>query len=157
MAQFNFPLEGVLQHRKMLEHTAQRDAAVAQRALVELQAQLTRLDESVKGVSEDVRQNHLVGRIDVSFITAHRRFLLSMERAALDLARQIAEAQSKVSRAQAALLDAARNRKGIEKLRERHLERWSAGETKRENERLDEAGTQIAFRNIVAQRDEATH
>ena len=155
MSQFKFPLEGVLQQRKTIEQAAQRDVALAQRSLVELQTQLARLDESVKGVSEDVRQNHLVGRIDVSFITAHRRFLLSMERAALDLARGIAEQQAKVAKTQHALLEAAKGRKGIEKLRERQFERWSAEQAKRENALLDEAGTQIAFNNIVADRSNA--
>jgi flagellar export protein FliJ len=149
MAQFKFELEGVLKQRKTIEQTAQRDVALAQRALVDLQTQLTKLDESVKAVSEDVRKNHLVGTIDVSFITAHRRFLLSMERAALDLARQIAEAQTRVGKAQHVLLEAAKGRKGIEKLRERQLERWQLDQAKKENENLDEAGTQIAFNNIT--------
>ncbi|HEY0009942.1 MAG TPA: flagellar export protein FliJ [Tepidisphaeraceae bacterium] len=150
MAQFTFELDGVLRQRKNVEQLAQRQAAIAQRTLTELQDQLRRLDESVKGVTADVRDNHLTGPINVSFITAHRRYIVNMERAVLDLARQIADAQQKVNQAQAILLEAAKQRKGIEKLRERQLERWTASEAKKENQNLDEAGMQIAFTNLTA-------
>lgn len=149
MAQFTFDLDGVLRQRKNVEQLAQRQAAVAQQALQDLKDQLRRLDEGVQAVTADVRDNHLTGTINVSFITAHRRYILNMERAAIDLARQIADAQLKVDAAQAALLEAAKQRKGIEKLRERNLERWTAAEAKKENENLDEAGMQIAFNNLT--------
>jgi flagellar protein FliJ len=148
MARFEFGLEGVLQQRKNAEHVAQRECATAQHALVALQDKLRRLDEGVRQVSDDVRANHLTGPIDVSFITAHRRYLLSMERAAIDLARQIADAQAQVQKAQAALVESAKQRKTIEKLRDKQFERWMAGQLKRENGTLDEAGMQIAFENL---------
>ena len=74
-----------------------------------------------------------------------------MERAALDLARQIADAQAQVQKAQAALVESAKQRKTLEKLRDRHLERWTAQQAKRENETLDEAGMQIAYQNLAEQ------
>jgi flagellar protein FliJ len=149
MAQFTFDLDGVLRQRKNVEQLAQRQAAVAQQALQDLKDQLRKLDDDVKQVTADVRQNHLTGTINVPFITAHRRYILNMERAALDLAQKIAEAQLKVDAATAALLEAAKARKGIEKLRERNLERWTAAQAKKENENLDEAGMQIAFNNLT--------
>ena len=148
MAQFTFDLDGVLRQRKNVEQLAQRQAAVAQQALQDLKDQLRRLDDDVQKVTADVRQNHLTGTINVSFITAHRRYILNMERAALELAQKIGEAQLKVDAATAALLEAAKARKGIEKLRERNFERWSAAQAKKENENLDEAGMQIAFNNL---------
>ncbi len=149
MARFNFELDGVLRQRKNVEHLAQKNLAEAMKTMVELQDKLRRLDESVKQVSEDVRQNHLVGEIEVSFIAAHRRYLVGMERAALDLARQIAEAQAKVQRAQQRLVETSKERKTIEKLRDRQFERWMSEQTKRENDNLDEAGMQIAFGNLT--------
>lgn len=149
MAKFNFELEGVLRQRTNAEHIAQRDLATATQTMVQLQAKLKRLDESVKAVTEDVRANHLTGQLDVSFITAHRRYMVSMERAAIDLARQIAEAQAIVNKAQQALVDASRQRKTIEKLRDKQFERFMADQMKRENEALDEAGMQIAYRNLT--------
>ncbi len=153
MARFNFELDGVLRQRKNVEHLAQKALAEAVRAMSELTDKLRRLDESVKQVSEDVRAHHLLGEIDVNFIAAHRRYLLGMERAAMDLARQIAEAQGKVQRAQSQLIESAKERKTMEKLRDKQFERWMSEQTKRENADLDEAGMQIAFGNL----SEASH
>jgi len=152
MAQFKFELQDVLRQRKNVEQIAQRDVALAVQAMVGLENQLKRLDESVRGVTDDVRANHLVGELDVSFITAHRRYLRGMERAALDLARQIAEAKAKVDKAQALLIEAAKQRKTMEKLRDREEERWRQTQATRENAAVDEAGMQIAFNNIVQDR-----
>jgi flagellar protein FliJ len=148
MARFQFELDGVLRQRKNAEHIAQQKVAEAMKGLIELQEQLKRLDEGVKAVTEDVRNNHLTGEIDVGFITQHRRYILSMERNALELARHIADAQSKVRQAQQQLVESAKQRKIMEKLRDKQFERFMADQMKKENETLDEAGMQIAFENI---------
>ncbi|MBC7784115.1 MAG: flagellar export protein FliJ [Burkholderiales bacterium] len=152
MAQFKFDLEGVLRQRNNAEHIAQREVALAMQTFTQLQDQLRRLDQSVRGVTDDVRANHLIGPLDVSFMVAHRRYLRGMERAVIDLARQIADAKSKVDKAHAGLVEAARQRKTIEKLRDRELDRWKTGQALRESADNDEAGMQIAFGNIVEHR-----
>ncbi len=149
MARFNFELEGVLRQRTNVEHIAQRDYATATQAMVQLQDQLRRLDEGVRAVADDMRAHHLTGVLDVTVIASHRRYVVAMERTAMDLARQIAEAQGKVQKAQQKLVEAARQRKTIEKLKDKQFERWIADQYKRENADLDEAGMQIAFENIV--------
>lgn len=149
MARFHFELEGVLRQRKNAEQVAQREYATATQALVTLQEQLRRLDEGVKAVADDMRANHLTGVLDVNMIAAHRRYVVAMERNALELARQIAEAQANVQKAHAKLVDAARQRKTIEKLKDKQFERWIADQYKRENADLDEAGMQIAFQNLT--------
>jgi len=152
MAKFHFDLEGVLKQRKNAEQVAQRDVAVLQLRLVELQTQLQNLDAEVKAVAEDMRQNNLVGAIDIRLITSHRRWQIAMERKAMDIAKQIAEQQAKVAKAQAILTLAARDHKAIGKLREKQLEQFNAKEAKRELDLLDEAGMQIAYNHIVSER-----
>jgi flagellar FliJ protein len=148
MAGFSFELDGVLRQRKNVERVAQQRLAEATKVMVELQENLRRLDEGVKAISQDVRDNHLTGVIDVNFITAHRRYLLGMERRAMELAKQIAEAQAKVRQTQEMLVAASRERKTIEKLRDRQFDRWKSEQTRRENDQLDEAGMQIAYSNL---------
>lgn len=149
MARFHFELEGVLRQRTNVEQIAQREYATAAQALVTLQEQLRRLDEGVKSVADDMRSHHLTGVLDVNMIASHRRYVVAMERNALELAKQIADAQSGVQKAHTKLVDAARQRKTIEKLKDKQFERWIADQYKRENADLDEAGMQIAFENIV--------
>jgi len=152
MAKFHFDLEGVLKQCKNAEQVAQRDVAVLQLRLVELQTQLQNLDQEVKSVAEEMRQNNLIGKIDIRLITTHRRWQIAMERKALEIAKQIAEQQAKVAKAQAILAAAARDHKAIERLREKQLAAFNAKEAKRELDLLDEAGMQIAYNHIVSER-----
>ena len=148
MARFMFPLETVLRQRKNTEHIAQRDAAVVRQALVDLQIKLQKLDRDVKAVADDMRKNHLVGSIDLNLLTAHRRYVIAMERSAVALARNIAEAQAKVDKARTALIHAAREHKVIQTLKDKQWETWLAEQHQRESADLDEAGMQIAFTNL---------
>ena len=148
MAQFKFNLETVLRQRTTVEQLAQRAVAEARQKLVPLQEKLAELGRQRQQADDDMRQNRLVGTVDVSFIAGHRRFVIAMEQQALALARQIAEAQVLVDRAQAALLQAARARKAIDTLKDRQHERWAEAEAKKEAALLDEAGMQIAFDNL---------
>ena len=149
MARFYFNLQGVLKQREHVEQLAQREMAQAQQVMTELQNRLKRLDEGVRAVADDMRSNHLQGVLDVTIMASHRRYVVAMERSAMELARLIAEAQAKVEQAQTQLVNAARERKTIEKLKDKQFERWIADQYKREAADLDEVGTQIAFRNLT--------
>lgn len=148
MARFVFSLEGVLRQRKHIEQDKQRNLALKQTALVELQESLRRMQETLQASNDDVRQNRLVGRLDMNFISTHRRFLAGMQRQGLQLAQKTALAQRAVDEARAELVEAAKGRKAIEKLREKQLERWKAEQSKKQLAELDEIGTQLAYRNL---------
>ncbi len=145
MARFVFQLEGVLEHRRHVERQKQRDLAVAQAQLSQLEAELRRLDESVRQTNEDVRRNHLTGVLDMNFLAAHRRFMNATQRQAMNLVQRMALAQRKAQEAQKALIEAAKQRKVIEKLRERYQQRWQAELDRREMLAQDELTTQLSF------------
>src|SRR5215213_1362544 len=90
MAKFIFRLEPVLKQRKREEQEKQRELAVRELVVVNLQIELKRLDDALRTASDDLRNNHLTGSIDMSFLTAHRRFLLSMQRQGRGVVQQIA-------------------------------------------------------------------
>jgi flagellar export protein FliJ len=60
------------------------------------------------------------------------------------LGRQIAEAQLEMDVAQSALLEAAKQRKVMEKLREREQTRWQAAQRRREQVEADEVTARAA-------------
>ncbi|WP_428939494.1 flagellar export protein FliJ [Fontivita pretiosa] len=153
MARFVFKLQAVLRHRLHVERQKQRELAVRQKELLELQQALRQVQESVNRCNQDVRQHHLVGRLDMAFLAAHRRFLAGMQRQAIALVQRIALAQRAVDEARAALTEAAKQRKIIQKLRERQLLRWREEQAKRELSLLDEAGMQLAYRNLTNEGD----
>jgi flagellar protein FliJ len=143
VAQFKFKLSPVLRQREIIEREKQRDYALALAAVKQLQDQLHTLHQTMDATNTDLRTNRLVGPIDVNFLTAHRRYLLGVQRKALDLATQIAAAQKQADTARAALANAARDVKVLEKLREKQQQRWKEEADKKEMTALDEVAMQL--------------
>ena len=149
MAQFKFQLDGVLRQRRLAEEQRQRELAVTRGEMTALEAELRAMDASMNESTAGVREN-LVGRVDLSYLAAHRRFTVSMQRKAIILAQQMAAVQVRIDAAQRALAEAAMQRKVIEKLRERREAEWRADLSRREMADLDEVATRIGYRNAVA-------
>src|SRR5688572_6697536 len=149
MAKFVFRLTPVLEQRKREEQEKQRELATRELVVVNLQNELKRLDESLKSASEDLRKNRLTGASDLTFLTAHRRFLTAMQRQGLSIVQKIAAAQVHVDEARRALVEAAKRRKVIERLREKQLARWREEQARREQTEMDEIGSQIGYANVT--------
>jgi flagellar FliJ protein len=147
MPKFLFNLEGVLRHRKNVEQQRQREVAEVQAQMTHLQAQLRALDAQVQATNDDVRQNRLLGTVDVNFLTAHRRYLLATQKQAVEIAERMAAVQIKLDEARRALIAAATERKVLEKLREKQEFAWRQEMSRKENAALDEVVTQMSYRN----------
>jgi flagellar protein FliJ len=156
VAKFVFQFDGVLRQREHVERQRQREHAIVQQEMTRLQAELRQLNEQVQGSTEDLRSNHLMGRLDLGFLAAHRRFMLAMQRKGATLVQQIAAVQKRLDAAQAALAEAAKQRKIMEKLRERSLARWKAEQDRKEMIENDEIAMQIGYRNAVDEAAAAT-
>ena len=124
MSKFVFKLAAVLRHRELTEEQRQRELAVQQAEMTRLEVELRRLNESVQSTTNDLRDNHLTGRLDMNFLAAHRRYTLAVQRQAMALVQKMAVQQRLVDDARRALAEAAKQRKILEKLKERRHERW---------------------------------
>lgn len=145
MPKFVFQLEGVLRHRKTVEEQRQRELGLAQAEMAKMEAELRSMDDAARGVSDDVRTNRLTGMLDMAFLAAHRRYVAAMQRKAMALAQRMAVQQRAVDEARRQLAEAAKQRKIIEKLRERQFERWRSDHARREGAELDEVNMQLAL------------
>jgi flagellar FliJ protein len=144
MAQFRFKLEAVLKHRTAIEREKQRLYALALAAFKELEDQLKALNQTMNTANDDIRQNRLVGTLDIGFITAHRRFLLGMQRKAMELVAAMNKAQQEVDRTRQAMAEAAKGRKVLEKLRETQKQRWQEEVSRKEMIAADEVAMQLS-------------
>jgi flagellar protein FliJ len=151
MARFVFQLDGVLRQRELAEEQKQRELAVIEAEMTALEAQLRDLDQSVQTTTADVRSNRLIGRLDLNFLAAHRRYLAATQRKALDLAERMAAVRVRLDAARKALAEAARERKIIEKLREKREAEWKAAQARKEMSALDEIGTRIGYESGLRQ------
>jgi flagellar FliJ protein len=148
MARFVFKLEGVLRHRERIEQNRQRDLAVVHAEMVKLQGELRAFNSEVQRNISAVR-TQLVGKLDMSYLAAHRRYMLGMQRKVHDLAQRMAAQQQKVDEARRALIEATRQKKILEKLRERQEIRWRGEQNRREASALDELTTQLSYQTLA--------
>ena len=151
MAGFRFKFDTVLRHRERVEQDRQRELVLAQAEHTEIQQQIRRLDESVQSSTADLRANHLIGVINLAYLTAHRRFVLSVQRQGAALVASLQEHEAKVNLARTALGEATRDRKVLEKLREKRHSRWREVEAHREAADLDEVAMQMSFEQQIEQ------
>src|SRR2546429_575963 len=151
MPRFKFQLAGVLEHRKNIEEEKQRALAAVLSEMQRLKNDLVELDQVARGAVADLRQNRLTGALDMSFLAAHRRFTGSVQRKALAIAQKMALVQRQIDEARAALAEAAKQRKIIEKLRERQLERWNNQQHRQEMDELEELLAKTAGRPAAEQ------
>jgi flagellar protein FliJ len=148
MARFLFKLEGVLRHRLNIERQRQREHALLQSQMQQLQGQLRDLDQAMSSATADLRDNQLVGRLDMNFIAAHRRFMVAIRQQGSTLFQKMAALQKQVDQSRAALSQAAIQRKIMEKLREKQHQRWRAELERREAAELEEVGAGPCLRNL---------
>jgi len=149
MPKFVFSLESVLRHRRYAERERQRELAVCQAEMVRLQQELKALNDSMQSSAADMKANHLTGSLDVGFLAAHRRYTVAMQRKGQSIVQDMARQQKKVDDAQRMLAEAAKERKVMEKLREKQLERWKAEVARKEAAEADEVGAQFGYRVAI--------
>jgi len=145
MARFVFRLSGVLRHRRHVERERQRDLAALDARMTIQRGLFAELDQAVRATLDDLRNNRLIGRIDVAFLQAHRRYMIAMRKKAFDMAGEMAVLQQQIDKARLALTRAATDRKALELLRERRRTEWASDQNRREIAELDEVGLQMGL------------
>jgi flagellar FliJ protein len=119
---FTFKLETVLEQRTLIERLRQKDVAAAQQAVLRVQAELDALEAVNRSSAADLRRG---GRqLSGATVVAHQRFAQAARQKAASLKRLGSEARRELEQAQAQLTEAAKQRKVMEKLREKEHARW---------------------------------
>jgi flagellar FliJ protein len=153
MPKFIFKLEGVLKERKNAERQRLLQLSVVQQQMSKLQGELRRMDQTVRDAEEDLRKNRMIGKLDLPFLAAHRRFAFSMQRKAIALAEQIAKVQIGVNEAQRQLTEAVKRRKAIEKLKEKQFERWREEMARHDTLEMDEVAMQMGRQALLDEQE----
>jgi flagellar FliJ protein len=149
VARFTFKLEAVLEQRKGAERQRQRDVAAAQHALLKLQAEIDALAAVSRTSAAELRS----GRLSAAALAAHQRFILSMRHKSAALKGRHRETERELHDAQAALTEAAKQRKVMEKLREREHAKWAEQQRRRDAQEADDVARQIQLAERAAQFD----
>jgi flagellar FliJ protein len=134
MKTFVFRLQSVLEQRHNVERQRQRDLAQAQRTFLAIEAEITAARESFR-----LAEAKLSGRVDARVLLLQARYQSAMRHKLARLTSQAEIARRDVTAAQATLVEAAKQRKVLEKLRENQQARFDAEQRKRETFENDDA------------------
>ena len=137
MPRFRFRLDPLIRLRELEEGERRRALADVQRTVLHLETEIRTIQEQI-ATSRDALTSGLVGRIDVHAIRSHATMSLSLDNRARHLALQLADAYAQRQEARDALLDAVKERKSLERLREVRFESWKRAIEKREARELDD-------------------
>jgi flagellar FliJ protein len=146
MAGFQFRLESVLKVRQSERRQRQLELAEALQAEHVVRLQITQLEQEQVAMRERCRSSVLPGAIDVDRWRDVQRYkvLLAARLQALEL--KVSQLEAEVERRRQVLVEADRQVRVLEQLRERKREEFVAEELRREVVTLDEVAGQAWLR-----------
>lgn len=145
MAKFRFSLQPVLEHRRRLEERLQMALAAQRRELDLAQAELMSLNQEFRRHSDELRFGHKSLDIDALRLRyAHLQFLDRSIDAQIHV---VAQRRTEVEVVRLETLAASKDRKVVERLRERRSEEHATEETLHEQKELDDANARVHARN----------
>jgi flagellar FliJ protein len=150
MKTFVFRLQSVLDQRQNVERQRQRDLAQAQRTFLAIEAEITAAKDSFR-----LAEAKLSGRVDARVLLLQARYQSAMRHKLARLTSQAENARRNVTTAQAALVEAAKQRKVLEKLRENQQSKFHAEQRKRETLENDDDAARRISRDIGEEIDAA--
>lgn len=134
---FRFTLQPVLEHRERIEDEKQQVVAQKQRHFDAAQAELNRLNDEFRRHSALLRDQHRA--FDGEELRMHYAHLQYLDRVIIAQIRVVAERRVALDRARAELLEASKDRKVVEKLKERRRETHAAEAQRVEQNELDDS------------------
>jgi flagellar protein FliJ len=144
MKRFTFRLQPVLDHRKRIEDQKQLVVAARARSLDEAERELARLNEEFRKHSMMLRDGHKKFETrELQCIYAHLQFL---DRCIVAQIRIVAERRVALDRARTDLLEASKEKKIVEKLKERRREGYVLEEQRMEQKEIDDGNARRHWR-----------
>jgi flagellar FliJ protein len=135
---FKFRLQSVLDHRRHLEELAMNTFAETMRALTQAEEQIRWLEEEHSRARDELQNNNTNGIPAKDYILANE-YATVLRLQSLREQSRLPMLKSESERARQKLLEATRDRKVLETLREKHLTRYNREQLIFEQKLLDEA------------------
>ncbi len=149
MPRFRFKLEPLLTARKQIERAKQRVVAELERRRLELEDMLRSQQRFISEGKQSLR-DRMVGSLDLPVMRSHASCTVQLMRRAQRIVLELAGIHSRLQAAREELIEAARDRRAVELLRERRFEQWKADLNKAEDAAVDELAVQAAARKELS-------
>jgi flagellar FliJ protein len=149
MPQFTFRLQTLLRLREATRDERRSQLAEAYRVDEVLQQRLGAAAEELRSLRDRCRQAVAPGTVDLDQLVESQRYELALRAFQRGLEQQRAAVAAEIERRRLALVEANREVRVLEKLREKQSARFQEEENRREIRRLDEVAGQRAAREAV--------
>ncbi len=150
MKKFEFRLKTLLRLRDALRDQRRVQLAEAYRADEMLQEQQLRLEKELQDLDHQRRKASAPGEIDVDSLLAEQRYGLVVDAQRKRVLQQRQDVAAEIQRRRQRLIEADREVRVLEKLRERQQERHRAEENRQEIKMLDEVAERRGAREDVS-------
>lgn len=138
---FIFRYETLLKVRRQREDHHKRIVAERVRQIVAARERLSALREQIAEEEAAIRAGQKPGTVDMQQIVRHRHWLGHLHRNVLETEAAIRALEERLARERAVLAEAVKQRKILDKLRERRLERHLQEEQRRDMNATDDLTT----------------
>lgn len=145
-----FRLTAVLKLREQTRDERRRDLAQAFEAERILQSRLSAIQAELAELRDRTRDSSGHGTLDIESLLNARRYQMIIKSQISEVETQLRQVLAEVERRRAALVEADRDVKTLEKLQDRQAQQLAAAEMKREAKQLDEAAVRGFLRQEAA-------
>jgi flagellar FliJ protein len=142
MAKFQFRPATLLKIRENTRDERRSELADVQRTDAELENRLTRLEKEQEQLRNECRKAVGPGMLDLSRLVESQRYAVTLRDRQMELIEQRRTLAEEIERRRQALIEADREVRMLEKLRENQLQTHQQHEGRQESKRLDEAALQ---------------
>lgn len=145
MTAFHFQYQSVLEHRRLVEDQRQRELAKHLCVRMILHDQLRAMQQTIRDSKQQLGEA-LVGRVDLDRIAGFARYSGQAAQRAQQIVARLAQLEKLIETARQHLLEATKQRKALELLRDKHHQRWLQEQQRRQQAELDDLATQRYLR-----------
>ena len=148
MKKFRFRLETVLKLRRLAEDEKQRAVGGLLSEIHDRQQEAVELDLAVRAAGSELKERNQAGRIDLSWTGNYQSYVSHLRAGIAERIDMVAKLQPRLTAARGELAEAAKQRKILEKLKERRKLRYDDEIERAETREQDD----IATRNFIRSR-----
>ena len=138
---FKFRLDTVLKIRKQREDQRKRVVADRLRQIARVREQMASIDRQIRDEMAAIRSAQEPGTIDIQQAMRHRHWLGHLHKTALEAEARLRFLEARLAQERAALAEAMKERRILEKLKDQQWQRYRKEGEKREIVESDEMAT----------------
>ncbi len=148
MAKFHFKFQTLLEHHRRVEDQRQRELAQHLRTRMIFHDQIREMQDTIRDSKQSLADG-LVGQVDLTRVGQFARYSGHAAQRARQIVVRLAGVEKQIDEARQLLLDATKQRKSLELLRDKHQAQWRYEQNRRETNELDELATTRYARHLM--------